>query len=101
MVTFAQKYKDKVQIVFKPHPMLYRTLCEHSEWGKERTDAYYSMWNNMSNTQLEEGDYTELFMQSDAMIHDCGSFILEYLAVDKPCMFLKKRLGLLASPIWV
>lgn len=90
MVAFAQKYKDKVQIVFKPHPMLYRTLCEHSEWGKERTDAYYSMWNNMTNTQLEEGDYTELFMQSDAMIHDCGSFILEYLAVDKPCMFLKK-----------
>lgn len=93
MVELAQKYQDKVQIAFKPHPLLYRTLCEHPEWGKERTDAYYSMWNNMPNTQLEEGDYIELFLQSDAMIHDSGSFIMEYLIVNKPCMFLQKDLG--------
>lgn len=34
------------------------------------------------------GEYRALFQQSDAMIHDSGSFILEYLLMDRPCMYL-------------
>ncbi len=91
MQDLANKYQDKIQIAFKPHPMLYRTLCEHPDWGQERTDAYYKQWSIMRNTQIEEGDYIKLFLQSDAMIHDSGSFILEYLIANKPCMYLQKE----------
>ncbi len=90
MRTLAQKYADKLQIAFKPHPTLYRVLCKHPEWGKEKTDSYYAWWAEQSNTQLEAGEYKELFQQSDAMIHDSGSFILEYLLMDKPCMYLSR-----------
>lgn len=93
MVDIARKYQDKIQIAFKPHPTLYRLLCEHPQWGQIRTDEYYALWDNMPNSQLETGAYVDLMMQSDAMIHDCGSFILEYLLVDKPCMFLNKGEG--------
>ncbi len=89
MLQLAQIYCDKIQMAFKPHPTLYRKLCEHPDWGKELTDEYYSQWASMSNTQLETGEYIDLFLQSNAMIHDCGSFILEYLLVDKPCMYLQ------------
>lgn len=93
MLELAQKYKDEIQFAFKPHPVLYKVLCELPGWGKEKTDAFYHQWQEMPNTQLEEGAYTALFMQSDAMIHDSGSFILEYLFADKPCMFLRENEG--------
>ena len=89
LLEMAEKYQGQIQFAFKPHPNLYYTLCQHPQWGKERTDAFYAKWREMPNTQFEDGAYTDLFMQSDAMIHDCGSFIQEYLFADKPCMYLK------------
>ena len=89
LLEMAEKYRGEIQFAFKPHPNLYYTLCQHPQWGRERTDAFYAKWREMPNTQFEDGAYTDLFMQSDAMIHDCGSFMLEYLYADKPCMYLK------------
>lgn len=88
MLALARQYADCIQFAFKPHPLLYGALCKHSAWGKEKTDAYYRLWQEMPNTQLEEGEYQALFMQSDAMIHDSSSFIIEYMLADKPCMYL-------------
>jgi DivIVA domain-containing protein len=62
---FAEKYADRIQWAFKPHPLLRDTLYQHPDWGKERTDAYYGRWESMPNTQLETGAYVELFKQSD------------------------------------
>lgn len=41
--------------------------------------------------QLEETDYVNLFLTSDALIHDCGSFTAEYLMTGKPVMYLAKE----------
>ena len=84
MVEMAKKYADKIQIAFKPHPLL-RSKLEHF-WGEEKTNSYFENWANMPNTALVEGDYTDLFLTSDAMIHDSGSFLIEYLYVNKPVM---------------
>ena len=84
MIKMARKYEDKVQFVFKPHPLLRNKL--DLLWGKEKTDKYYSCWEEMPNTCLKDGDYVDLFRTSDAMIHDSGSFIAEYLYVNKPVM---------------
>lgn len=86
MLELAKKYQDQITIAFKPHGILYDKLL--IVWGKERTDAYYKSWEQLSNTQLETGDYMGLFKYSDAIIHDCASFILEYLYIDKPSMYL-------------
>jgi len=88
MLRLAEEYKDVAQFVFKPHPLLLPALYEHPDWGKERTDEYYEKWANGENTAFVNGDYIDLFKSSDAMIHDCGSFIIEYLYVKKPVMFL-------------
>lgn len=84
----AQKYRDKIQIAFKPHPLLRVKLEDDPNWGKERTDKYYNQWENLSNGQFENGEYWGLFMTSDALIHDCGSFISEYLFTMKPTLFM-------------
>lgn len=93
MMNIVERHREDIQFAFKPHPNLYRTLCELPEWGQEKTDAFYRKWAEMPNTQLEEGPYTALIMQSDAMIHDSASFILEYLYADKPGMFLRENGG--------
>ncbi len=86
MVALAEKYRDSIQFAFKPHQLLKFKLQQI--WGEERTKNYYEQWATMENTQLEETNYVDLFMTSDAMIHDCGSFTTEYLFVNKPVMYL-------------
>ena len=88
MLVMAEKFKDEIEIVFKPHPLLKACLYEADDWGKERTDTYYAQWANGENTAYVDGAYVGLFLASDAMIHDCHSFTVEYLAVNKPAMFL-------------
>ena len=84
MIKMAQKYMDRVQIAFKPHPLLRSKLDEL--WGEEKTQLYFRQWIDMPNTVLVEGEYIDLFLSSDAMIHDSGSFLVEYLYVNKPVM---------------
>ena len=90
MVALAEEYADRIQVAFKPHPLLREVLYAHPQWGKERTDDYYRRWDTMVNTQLEQGQYAALFMPSDAMIHDCASFTAEYLITGNPVMYLAK-----------
>lgn len=87
-IYLAEKYKYNLQWSFKPHPILKSKLYLHDDWGKEKTDRYYRFWKDSSNTQLDEGEYTALFLESDAIIHDSGSFIAEYLFVKKPALYL-------------
>lgn len=87
MLDIAIRHKDRVQIAFKPHPDLKKKLF--IVWGEDKTNRYYNKWKIMSNTQLEQGDYIGLFKYSDALIHDCGSFTVEYLYMNKPVMYLE------------
>lgn len=84
MIELAKKYSKDVFFVFKPHPLLKNRLYE--KWGPEKTDAYYRQWCQMDNTALYEGYYVDLFLESDAMIHDSASFIVEYLYLNKPVL---------------
>ena len=92
MVDIAHRYKDKVQFSFKPHPRLLQSLYETPEWGKEKTDAYYRIWQDGENTQLDTGSYIDLFKHSDAMIMDSSSFTVEYHYTGKPFLFTTKNL---------
>jgi CDP-glycerol glycerophosphotransferase (TagB/SpsB family) len=74
-----------VQFAFKPHPVLKFRLL--NLWGAERTESYYRQWQTLPNTQLEEGYYNDLFLTSDAMIHDSITFTAEYIYTRKPVLF--------------
>lgn len=84
MLDMAAKYKEKVQWVFKPHPHLYNKLL--LLWGRDKTEEYYRQWKDMDNTSFVDSGYIDLFLTSDAMIHDSGSFVVEYLYVNKPVL---------------
>lgn len=84
----AEKYADSIQFVFKPHQLLKFKLQQ--VWGKERTEEYYRKWDSLENTKLVTDGYEDLFLTSDALIHDCGSFTTEYMFTKKPVMYLCK-----------
>lgn len=88
MLEVAKRYSNNIQFVFKPHPRLFSELCKHPEWGEERTMVYYDAWATMENTQLQTGEFVDLFMTSDAMIHDSGSFGVEYHYSGNPVMYI-------------
>lgn len=91
MFDLAQKYEGKIQVAFKPHPLLIQKLYNWPGWGKEKTDQYYQKWADLKNGQYECGDYIDLFLGSDAIIHDCMSFTIEYLYTLKPALFLDRK----------
>lgn len=87
MWKMAEQYRDRIQVAFKPHPRLRSVLSNLAGWGEDKTQAYYKKWEEGENTQLESGPYVDLFKDSDAMIHDCGSFSVEYHFTGKPALF--------------
>jgi len=86
MLELAEKFSDEVQFAFKPHPFLKRKLI--NLWGEDKTNHYYDQWDELTNGQLVEDSYLDLFKHSDALIHDCDSFTLEYCYIKKPVMYL-------------
>jgi hypothetical protein len=85
MLEMAEKYRDSVQIAFKPHPLLKVKLRD--KWGEKVTEEYYRKWAELENGQVEDGEFIDLFLTSDAMILDCLSFIAEYSVTGKPALF--------------
>lgn len=94
MLELAHRYRDRIQFVFKPHPLLQFNLENHHDWGKERTDAYYRQWKEGENTNFVNGEYIDLFNSSDGMVHDCVSFMFEYMCTQKPVMFLANAIDM-------
>ena len=84
-------YSGRLQIAFKPHPLLREKLYKHVDWRYEKTEKYYNKWKEHPYGQLEVGEYSNLFKTSDALIHDCASFMAEYLATGKPSAFLLRN----------
>ena len=92
MLSIIRKYND-VRFIFRPHPLLKMNLYKHPEWGKERTDRYYDELLSLPNVELSVGDYIKQFCESDALIHDGGGFMAEYLYTQKPCLYLSNYIN--------
>ena len=86
ILAIRDRFKDRIYFVFKPHPSLRIRLQEY--WGQEKTDEYYRRWDEPGVSHVEQGKYLSLFKHSDAMIHDCGSFTVEYMYTGNPVMYL-------------
>lgn len=86
MFSLLDFYENKIEIIFKPHPLLKVKLYNDLAWGKEKTDEYYDSWAKHPYGGINESDYINLFKTSDALIHDSGSFLIEYLYTEKPVL---------------
>lgn len=98
LLKIVKKYEN-VDFVFRPHPLLFENL-RTKYWGKEKSEKYLEdLLANENVKYSTEGDYQTLFVNSDALIHDCGSFSAEYLCIGKPCAYFYKK-GINPEKIW-
>ncbi len=88
LLEVVKKYPD-IDFIYRPHPLLEERL--KNLWGKEKTQAWLDKLLSYSNvTYSTEGEYLDIFANSDALIHDCGSFMAEYLFTEHPCAYWMK-----------
>ena len=80
------KTHPEIKWVFKPHPTLKHTLIKIG-MPKDRVDDYYKEWEKIGKV-CYDGSYMDLFMNSKALITDCGSFLTEYFCTGKPIIHL-------------
>jgi len=82
------KYPE-IDFIFRPHPLLVVNLARDDIWGKKKTDMYLNKLLSHKNVMYSnEGSYYDIFLNSDAMIHDCSSFLVEYLVTGHPCCYM-------------
>lgn len=90
---FLEIYERYPQIdfIFRPHPLLVIVLAKDEYWGQKKLDSYLAKLKTFKNVTYQEGgEYFETFVNSDGILHDCGSFVAEYLYTDNPCCFMLK-----------
>lgn len=98
-LTYSDLFKElpmmypQIDFIFRPHPLLKVTLEKDTVWGKEKTEKYFEeIQQNQNLTYQEGGDYFETFANSDGIIHDCSSFLAEYMFTEKPvCYMLRNK----------
>jgi hypothetical protein len=79
----------EITFVFRPHPLLFPRLATAKWWGSERAAAYERAMEAHPNVIFQRGgDYFDAFRNSDALIHDCGSFLAEYFYTGSPQCYL-------------
>ena len=87
--SFFIENKDEAELIFRPHPMLKSTLESEKVWGYDKTQIFYDNIKRFSNVKMSVNEsYEELFNISDALLHDSGGFMAEYILQSKPCGFL-------------
>ena len=78
-----------VRFIFRPHPLLFPRLATSEWWGEDRTRAYHDEMAALPNVEFQQGgDYFDAFVNSDAMVHDCGSFLAEYFYTGHPQCYI-------------
>lgn len=85
ILAFAQQHPE-VNWAFKPHPRLKKAL-RNIGWTEQQINDYYSAWEKIA-TCCYDASYMDIFVNSKAMITDCGSFLIEYFCSGKPLIHL-------------
>lgn len=88
----AEKYKDEVSFIYKPHPNIRKKVVETGMFKDYAAyDDYLRRWESLPNARVtEESTYMDIFRTSDGIIMDSASFIAEYLFVNKPGLYLTR-----------
>lgn len=96
----AARRHAEIEFVLRPHPELFEHMVAAGLKTRAEAEAYRDRFNALPNGQVYEGgDIFTMFRQSDALILDSISFLLEYLPTGKPVCFLESLRRQRLNPI--
>lgn len=86
------KNHPEINWIFKPHPNLKSHFIKTGYMKPQEVEAYFEEWQKIGKVYTQ-GDYFNLFKNSDGMITDCSSFLTEYFITNKPLIHLVSHNG--------
>ncbi len=86
MLEYAKR-NPQFNWLFKPHPMLKKALIDNKIMTKQEVEEYYNSWTE----SCFDSDYFKYFNDSQLMITDCSTFLLEYAVTQKPLIRLVSK----------
>ena len=78
-----------IEFVFRPHPLLFDNMIRKGYWSEKDVEQYINTLALRGIVYSTENDYFHLFLECDAIVHDCGSYTEEWLFTGKPGCFMK------------
>ncbi len=87
ILDFAKK-QSNINWIFKPHPRLKYAIIKNKVMSEYEAENYYKEWQKIGVLH-NKGDYINLFKNSDLLITDSVSFLVEYLPTHKPIIRLQ------------
>lgn len=82
----------EIDFVFRPHPFLFTALRKNPSWGDSKVASWIAeVKSNPNVSWFDAGDYFPVFEASDAIVQDCGSWLMEWAYTGKPCCYMLKR----------
>ena len=80
-----------LDFLFRPHPFLFPVLARPKFWGPAKCAAWRERFLSHPNAVWSDGgDYFAEFASCDAIIQDCGSYLVEWFYTGKPCCYMLK-----------
>lgn len=84
----------ELDFVFRPHPFLFTVLARPGKWGRAKAERWIARMKAHPNVRWsDEGDYFPAFASCDAIVQDCGSYLVEWFYTGKPCCYMLKDPG--------
>lgn len=96
--TFKENYKYFIDLknnfkeiywFFRPHQRLERQIIDTNFMKKKDLSNYFKSWSSKNSEYYNNHNYYKIFLSSDCLITDCGSFLVEYLFTGKPVLVLE------------
>lgn len=86
------KKNNNINFVFRPHPLTFKNFIDKGIMTKSQVDNYLK---NFKKTNLYydcSSDYYDTFADSDILITDYSSIIIEYFLLNKPIIYCYSKL---------
>ena len=88
IINYFQK-KDDMQLVFRPHPLMFENFISTNIMKKNEVNKYLSNFKDSNMVYDKSSNFFETFNASDVLITDISSIIVEYLVTGKPIILIE------------
>lgn len=74
---------NKIKYVFRPHPLMFNNFINEGLMSKKQVNEYLENFKE-NKVYDDQGDYFDTFRESDVLITDFSSIIIDYFILEKP-----------------